>query len=96
MAQFRGTIKGTKGEASRLGDKKDGLTITLSGWNLGVKVEAKHNAITSKDYFVISVTGGSNGSGCQEIATLKEGERKIPMVHNGYVSLLDLDERIRA
>jgi hypothetical protein len=31
MAQFRGTLHGQRGEASRLGSKKSGLTARVDG-----------------------------------------------------------------
>jgi hypothetical protein len=58
MAQFRAVIKGQRGEASRLGNKKSGLTAHVNGWNSGVKVECEHK--NGHDCFEISVTGGSN------------------------------------
>jgi hypothetical protein len=35
MARFRGTVQGSRGEASRLGDSKNGLGTTCNGWKLG-------------------------------------------------------------
>ena len=59
MAQFRGTIQGGRGTASRLGTKKSGLEIECNGWNSGVSVHAVHNLDTGKDEFEIFATGGS-------------------------------------
>ena len=59
MAQFRGTIQGTRGEASRLGTKSSGLTVTANGWDTGVRVELDHE--TGQDRVTVWRTGGSNG-----------------------------------
>jgi hypothetical protein len=60
MARFRATIKGARGEASRLGTPKSGLSATINGWDAGVKVSAYTNSL-GRDQFVIYVTGGSHG-----------------------------------
>ena len=73
MAQFIGYLKGTKGEASRLGDKKNGLSASVNGWNIGVKVYASTGS-DGKDTIVVYKTGGSNGDGSSEkLAEIKEG-----------------------
>ena len=41
MAQFIGTVQGDRGEASRLGNKKSGLTTEYNSWNYGVRVIAR-------------------------------------------------------
>lgn len=60
MARFRGTIKGQRGEVSRLGNERSGLYATVDGWNSGVIVNAYVH--DGRDYFDIYTTGGSNGS----------------------------------
>lgn len=39
MAQFRGTIQGFRGEASRLGSKDSGLHVTAASWQGAVSVD---------------------------------------------------------
>ena len=75
MAQFRATIQGGKGQASRLGHKTSGLTTTASGWTAGVRVEARHlipsdasgkdKERDAHDIFGVYENGGSNGTGGQ-------------------------------
>lgn len=75
MAQFRGTIKGQRGEASRLGSRSTGLVTTCNGWNIGVKVEAEARGKTAeaRDVMRVLVTGGSNAAfGSRHIATIHE------------------------
>lgn len=60
MAQFRGTIQGQRGMASRLGSKNSGLEVSCDGWNSGVTVSA-YIGKDGKDHFTISLTGGSGG-----------------------------------
>ena len=58
MAQFRATIEGQRGEASRLGSKNSGLVARINGWHGGVRVEARHSE-TIGDCFDIYATNGS-------------------------------------
>ncbi len=57
MAQFRATIEGTRGPASRLGTKDSGLLVTANGWNIGVRVDLDH--INGEDIITICLTAGS-------------------------------------
>ena len=68
MAQFRAVIKGQRGEASRLGSKKSGLTAVVNGWNSGIMVKASH--CEGSDTFTIYRTNGSGESllGAERIA----------------------------
>jgi len=73
MAQFRGVIKGQKGEASRLGNKKTGMEVIVNGWNIGIKVLAQFDEKTGQDQFLVLKTGGSNNSmATEQIAFVKE------------------------
>ncbi len=61
MAHFIGTIKGNKGEASRLGSKDSGMRAVVNGWNFGCEVIISHNKETDKNEINIWTTSGSNG-----------------------------------
>ena len=61
MAQFRATIEGNRGPASRLGTKSSGITATINGWNIGVYVSIRYNEILGQDVIQITQTGGSAG-----------------------------------
>ncbi len=63
MAQFRGTVQGNRGEASRIGHKSSGLTVKCNGWQSGVTVHAKYDKETDKDFFYIYRTSGSSYKG---------------------------------
>ena len=39
VARFRGTVEGTRGGASRLGNAASGLRVTAHGWTTGVHVD---------------------------------------------------------
>lgn len=60
MAQFIGTISGTRGKVSRMGSKTSGLKVECNGWEDGVAVYASHND-HGQDVFEVWSTGGSNG-----------------------------------
>jgi hypothetical protein len=61
MANFRATIQGQRGAASRLGSKKSGLNAHINGWQMGVRVYAYFNEKDGEDKFDITLTSGSNG-----------------------------------
>lgn len=66
MAQFRGTIKGQRGEASRLGSKASGLVVRANGWDTGVVVCLDH--VDGRDRVQVYRSGGSNGGrGTEEL-----------------------------
>lgn len=65
MAQFRATIQGARGPASRLGHKNRGITAIINGWNTGIRVHAFHK--DGKDIFTIVKTDGSNGNGMDKL-----------------------------
>ena len=57
MAQFRGTMQGDRGIASRLGSKKNGLAMRCDGWTKGIRVVAEHK--DGQDVFSVYITSGS-------------------------------------
>jgi hypothetical protein len=74
MAQFRATIRGRRGEASRLGSKSSGITAHINGWNAGVSVYAAHE--DGRDRFEIWLTSGSNGHrASRALGTLVQTDR---------------------
>ena len=57
MAHFRGTLQGSRGEASRLGTKASGLDTTTDGWTSGVRVYGCVRG--GLDTFDVNATKGS-------------------------------------
>lgn len=55
MAHFRGTIKGQRGEASRLGSKKSGLTVEAASWQGKVVVRLCADEHGGPDEAVVSL-----------------------------------------
>ena len=93
MAHFRGTVKGGRGEASRLGHKTTGLTTTCNSWNLGIKVDVMH--VNGQDIFEVYKTGGSRKASNPElIATITNDESsdKWDISQNHYFK--DIKEEI--
>jgi len=77
MAQFRGTIQGSRGTTSRLGHKTTGLHVTCDGWDTGIEIEAVHE--NGKDVFYVYKTGGSNGlASTVKVATVSGGDLSLP------------------
>ncbi len=61
MSRFRGTVQGNRGEASRLGSKKNGLLTECNGWNGGVSVHAEVNDKDEDIFYVYATNGSGNG-----------------------------------
>lgn len=60
MAQYRGTISGRRGEASRLGDKTSGLTTECNGWDIGTRCNIEYNEEKDRDEITLTLTSGSH------------------------------------
>lgn len=58
MAQFRGTVEGNRGEASRCGTKGSGLEVTANGWDIGIEADLRH--VNGRDEVMVYLTSGSN------------------------------------
>ena len=69
MAQYRATIQGMRGEASRLGTKVSGIQSHTNAWDIGVGVYILH--VHGTDVIRVSLTGGSNGDSLEHIGTYK-------------------------
>lgn len=82
MARFRATIKGTRGEASRLGHRE--ITAHVHGWNTGIAVDAKDAG--GEDCFVVTITGGSNGPRGEELL-------RITNIDNGEEVKIEVKDR---
>ncbi len=72
MAHFRGTLRGSRGEASRLGSRVSGLTVTANGGTSGVKVDASVDH-EGNDRFQVILTDGSHGPDRGVIAEVVDG-----------------------
>ena len=55
MAHFYGTLKGARGQASRLGTKKSDITTVAASWQGAVEVTLSHDESTGKDIASISL-----------------------------------------
>jgi hypothetical protein len=72
MAQFRGTIQGTRGAASRLGDKRSGLRVEAQSWQGKIVVELWHDEEQGIDRYKVS-RRAHMGVGWTEAAPIAEG-----------------------
>lgn len=69
MAHFRGTLSGSRGEASRLGNKNSGLMTECNGWNLGATSTIEYNEKKDRDEVSVSITRGSGYGDSEFIGT---------------------------
>lgn len=70
MARFRATISGNGKEVSRLGHARNGLSVRLDGWHIGVDVRIYDDG--GKDRILISRTDGSGSSTKELLLDLEE------------------------
>lgn len=68
MARFMGTVKGTRGMASRLGSPASGIETEARGWSAGVRVSG--SVEDGRDTFRIVATGGSNDTSTRELVAI--------------------------
>jgi len=76
MSRFYGSIQGTKGEATRCGDSKNGIHGHVRGWNLGGMVRMFVNE-HGEDVCRIWVTSGSQGGGEHFLGEFTEESLKL-------------------
>ena len=69
MAQFYADIQGSRGEATRLGNKKSGLSGHIRGWDVGARVTMRYNELKDEDEITIELTGGSSGGRSVNLGT---------------------------
>ena len=65
MAHFYGGVHGHRGEATRLGTKRSGLSVFCNGWRIGVKASlyADESGSSDLDTITVDLTCGSGHSG---------------------------------
>lgn len=62
MSHFYASIQGNRGEATRQGTAKTGITGHIRSWNVGARVTCYVDA-NGEDYVSITLTSGSGYSG---------------------------------
>lgn len=60
MAHFYANIQGNRGEVTRMGTAKSGISGHIRGWNVGVRVYMGVDD-EGNDVATVFLTGGSNG-----------------------------------
>lgn len=87
MAHFIGYLRGTRGEASRLGGKDHGIQTRVQGWKSGAKIIGRH--IDAKDRFEIYMTGGSDAASREKLVAViiqdENGEPTLQLADNNPV-----------
>lgn len=76
MARFYGSMRGNRGEATRMGTPNSGISGHIRGWNVGGEVGMI--ARGEQDTCVLTLTGGSSGKrnlGVEIVAFEEEGPR---------------------
>lgn len=77
MAHFYASIKGNRGDATRMGTKQSGIAGHIRGWDSGVWVDGRVGP-DGRDVFDVYATGGSNSStGSKLIATIDGDQVRV-------------------
>ncbi len=63
MAQFYGTLQGSRGRATRLGTKGSGLDVAARSWEGSISVGLYYDDEAKADRYELRVNEGSNGGG---------------------------------
>ena len=66
MARFYASIKGSRGEATRMGSASSGISGHVRGWDVGARVEVDDE--NGQDVVRVYRTGGSNGGSGELLA----------------------------
>lgn len=62
MARFIGYLQGRRGQASRLGDTKSGMTAQARGWDIGAQLDIEPDPKNpDSDIIHVYMDGGSHG-----------------------------------
>jgi len=62
MAQYRGTVRGGRGEGSRLGHKTSGLTTVAKGWGGYIQTHLWWHIIYEEDWCSVVHHHGNGGA----------------------------------
>jgi hypothetical protein len=77
MSNLYSTVTNEKGASATQPAARE-LDAHISGWDIGVLVEARHNPDTKVDFFEVWLTGGSNNPSIKtHIGTFKKGDEKL-------------------
>ena len=69
MAHFYGSVKGARGEATRLGGKGGGMKAIAAGWEGAIRTTVYHDEATGNDmYRVELIPWGSSGGSARVIS----------------------------
>lgn len=56
MSHFYSRIQGNRGEATRCGTKKSGMSVSAKSWNTSVSVEYSYDDELKENYITIQIT----------------------------------------
>ena len=81
MAQYRGTLQGNRGNASRLGTKSSSLEVTAHGWRLGLRAVIYWDEKSQEDRLRVELNSGSGYDGVSRyLGTFRRKGSKIVKV----------------
>lgn len=69
MSHFYGTLQGSRGEATRCGTKRSGVTTYAAGWGGAIRVYVYHDEDTGEDRFTVHQVSWRGNGYEEEIAS---------------------------
>ena len=73
MARFYASMKGNRGEATRMGTATSGLEAHIRGWGIGIRVECQSIDGGLTDVIRVYKTGGSNDPKSEKLLCAIDG-----------------------
>lgn len=65
MARFYASMKGSRGEATRMGTPSSGIHAHIRGWDVGISVDIQD--VNGVDVCYVYKTAGSHGAGTRKL-----------------------------
>lgn len=93
MAQYLGSVTGSRSTVSRLGGKSSGLDVRANGWHLGARAVMVWNEEKQLDEIIITLTSGSGAEGKSRPLgrfTAEDLEPKPEKIETDFLSKNDL------
>lgn len=82
MAHFYGWIKGQRGEASRLGNKSSGLSVTAASWAGAIEVTLERDEENEVDRFIVRERKWHGSGNERVLATGIIGDKNVGHGHD--------------
>lgn len=87
MSHFYSTLKGNKGGATRCGSKSSGIVANAFGWDLGGRVQMRHDSKRDIDIVELYYTRNNNSTS-KLVASFTVIDGELKCIQTDYPELL--------